>query len=79
MKSYAELWVCKICNQGVAQVARETSTGRLFVVCEECMNEWDDPVLAQGIGAAAFQSHGPYTLVERAEIESSLWAEFLRH
>lgn len=34
---------CPICNQGWVQIVKEKETGNLFLCCEECESEWNNP------------------------------------
>lgn len=78
MKNYAAIGECPICSQGRLIIAREDATGVLYVLCEECESEWSTPQPTPRIGeAAAWNSHGPSTFLEREELEGHPWHQFL--
>ncbi|WP_102410377.1 hypothetical protein [Beduinella massiliensis] len=38
------LGACKLCKQGVLELLKEKETGKIFIICDECMAEWTDPI-----------------------------------
>lgn len=77
MKNYAAIGTCVICGQGRLIIAKERSSGGLFVVCEECESEWASPEASESIDAASRDTHGSYTLLEREEVENHPWSAAL--
>lgn len=41
---------CKICRQGVLEILKEPSTGKLYIHCEECELLWTNPTDALTAG-----------------------------
>lgn len=39
---YKVAW-CPVCNQGWVEIAKEKCSDKLFLLCEECESEWDEP------------------------------------
>ncbi|WP_094229255.1 hypothetical protein [Methanolobus psychrotolerans] len=39
---YKVTW-CPVCNQGWVEIAKDVNSKRLFLLCEECESEWDEP------------------------------------
>ena len=64
---------CPLCGQGRQLVAREDSTKRLFVYCEECEAEWESPSDAKGIELATRDKYGFSTLVTPDELRDHKW------
>jgi hypothetical protein len=64
---------CPVCGQGRQLVARESSTSRLFVYCEECEAEWDSPSDAKEIALATRDRYGPCTLVGIDDLREHQW------
>lgn len=64
---------CPLCGQGRQLVARENSTKRLFVCCEECEAEWDSPSDAKAIELATRDKYGASTLVTIDELREYQW------
>lgn len=38
-----KIGICKICNQGFLEVVRDVQSNKIFICCDECEAEWDDP------------------------------------
>ena len=34
---------CGYCHQGLLEIVMEEKTGHIFICCDECDVEWDDP------------------------------------
>ena len=34
---------CKICKQGLLEIAQDKLTKKIFICCDECEAEWDNP------------------------------------
>lgn len=34
---------CKICKQGLLEVVKDKLTGEIFICCDECEAEWNNP------------------------------------
>lgn len=34
---------CKVCRQGVLEILKDVKEGRIFICCDECLSEWDNP------------------------------------
>ncbi len=77
MKNYAAIGVCPVCSQGRRIIARETSSERLYVMCEECESEWPSPDVSGSLDAATRDVYGASTLLEREDLALHPWREFL--
>jgi hypothetical protein len=77
MKNVAAIGTCKVCGQGRLIVARDETSKSLYVLCEECESEWDNPEQSQRIEEASRDNHGPSTFLERDELEGHPWKVFL--
>ena len=43
MNNQYYIGMCMICHQGMLEIVKEKSSGKLFVVCDECEVEWENP------------------------------------
>ncbi len=77
MKNFAWVGQCPVCGQGRQVIARENDTGKMYVVCEECESEWQNPEDAQAKKPASRDLFGRSTYLTREEIASHPWEEFL--
>lgn len=73
MKNYAAIGTCIICGQGRLIIAKERSSGSLFIVCEECESEWHSPEASKSIDTATRDAHGQYTLLVREDLDDHPW------
>ena len=76
-KNYAVVGLCSICGQGRLIVAREDSSGALYVLCANSEAEWHSPEDMKNIKAATRDIFGRSTLLAREEVEEHPWARFL--
>lgn len=69
---------CPICNQGWQVIIRDTITGKLFVLCEECLSLWINPTDAKTHQKALV---GKNDLIEEIpsheDIEKAGWSRYL--
>ena len=38
--------MCKVCNQGLLEVVKDSVTGKIYICCDECEAEWGTPIEA---------------------------------
>jgi hypothetical protein len=77
MTTYAAVGTCPICSQGRLVIARENSSGVLYVLCEECESEWISPEVSKSIEHANRNVHGLSTILKREDLNEHPWREFL--
>lgn len=77
MKDYAIVGSCAVCGQGRLIVAKECSTGCLYVLCEECESEWESPVDCQKVELATHDERGRSELLEREDVMAHPWNRLL--
>lgn len=75
--NYAWIGVCPVCGQGRQIIARENSSGKLYVLCEDCESEWRSPQDAREVDAASRGTFGESTFLTRDEIANHAWHAFL--
>ncbi len=69
----AYVGVCPYCGQGRQFVARENSTERLFILCEECEAEWDTPSDARDVNLITLDKYGACSFVGVDELREHPW------
>ena len=79
MNDIAVVGFCPICGQGRIFVTRERSSGELFVMCEDCESEWDNPIAANDASAARTSDHGRSDFVTLDEIREHPWFEHVEN
>lgn len=77
MKNYAAIGTCPVCSQGRLIIARDETSGLLYVLCEECESEWATPEQSARIEGATRDCHGRSTLLEREELDGHPWKAYL--
>ena len=67
---------CPICRQGWAQIFKELNSGRLYVCCDECESEWENPyeITAQN---ATRDCYGQSTEPTADEIIQEGWDSYI--
>jgi hypothetical protein len=78
--NYACIGNCPVCSQGEVLIARENSSGCLFLWCEECDSEWRSPsdFRARGLEAACRDAFSRCTVLSREELADHPWREHLQ-
>lgn len=74
---FAVVGHCSVCGQGRQFVARENSTGALFVYCEECEAEWNSPADASQTQMATHGMYTTCTLVRVNELLDHDWFQYI--
>jgi formate dehydrogenase maturation protein FdhE len=77
MKNYAVIGNCPLCGQGRLIIAKDDTTGALYVLCEECESEWESPGQSRSVDTATRDLHGRSTFLEREALDAHPWKEFL--
>lgn len=77
MEDFAWIGNCPICHQGRQIIAKENSTSKMYVVCEECESEWENPQDAIDKKPALRDTYGPSAFFSREEIAHHPWGTYL--
>ena len=77
MPNYASVGQCPTCSQGRQLIARENDTQKLYVVCEECESEWQNPEDARAKRPASRDLFGRSTYLTREDLVGHPWEGFL--
>lgn len=64
---------CPVCGQGRVLVAREKDGRSLFVVCEDCESEWNEPYESHDALVATRDRHTFLHYVEPDELADHPW------
>ncbi|MDL2259149.1 hypothetical protein LJC42_08415 [Eubacteriales bacterium OttesenSCG-928-K08] len=69
---------CRICNQGMLEIVKESNTGLIFVACDECEGEWNNPEDAlKGINGSR-SKYGAVSDITQMEIKQMNWSKYIR-
>ena len=68
---------CSICKQGVLEVVKDLETKNIYVCCDECEAEWDDPKDAIEGKIGSRNRYGRTTNVSYDEILKKKWEKYL--
>jgi hydrogenase maturation factor HypF (carbamoyltransferase family) len=74
---FACVGVCPLCGQGRQVIARENTSGKLYVLCEDCEAEWQNPTDAREIDRASRDTFGISTLLTSADLSDHPWKGFV--
>ena len=75
MYDYNVKW-CPICNQGWVQIVKEIETEVLFLLCEECESEWNNPQEIEKENCTR-DTYGFITTPTYSEIMEKGWQKFI--
>ena len=68
---------CPVCNQGWQVIMKDEGTERLFVLCEECLSVWDNPLEIKMPHKASSATNFMETLPSYKEVEREGWVQYL--
>lgn len=75
-KSY-KIGSCPICLQGILEIEKEISSGKVIICCDECEAEWEQPVDALvGKNGSRFK-YGRTTHATLFDISQLGWEHYL--
>jgi hypothetical protein len=75
--NYAWINQCPVCRQGRVIIAKENSSGRMFLLCEECDSEWKSPAEFLAKQPASRDKFSEATFLARDEVADHPWAAYL--
>lgn len=68
---------CSICKQGMLEIVKEKSSGKLIICCDECEGEWEEPSDAlQGTNGSR-NKYGQTCDVTLNEVSRIGWTHYL--
>ena len=68
---------CLVCHQGMLEIVKEKSTGKIFVSCDECEAEWENPEDALKNIKGTRGKNGVVSGVALNEIQSLNWDKYI--
>ncbi|MFC3883446.1 hypothetical protein ACFOU2_07910 [Bacillus songklensis] len=68
---------CPICSQGWIEIVKDVETKELFVMCNECENEWNHPTNIKASKARTEVSENPVIKPIYEEIKSIGWEKYI--
>lgn len=69
---------CKVCKQGMLEIQKEISTGKIFVCCDECEAEWLNPEDAIKGQNGSRDHFGASSDVSQKEVLDLGWGKYLK-
>jgi hypothetical protein len=76
MNYYKVAW-CPICKQGWVEIVKDVVTNELFVMCDECENEWNHPSDVKSFKARTEINDNRVTIPTDEEIQSVNWENYI--
>ncbi|MEW4286213.1 hypothetical protein [Priestia koreensis] len=68
---------CPICSQGWVEIVKDIETKELYVMCNECENEWDHPLEVKTSKARTEINENLVTIPTIEEIQSVDWGKYI--
>ncbi|MDR7240888.1 hypothetical protein [Neobacillus drentensis] len=68
---------CPICSQGWVEIVKDVETNELFVMCDECENEWNNPTEIKSQKARTEINDNRVTIPTDEEIRSVKWEKYI--
>ena len=76
MSPYTVAW-CPYCDQGNIVILKDSSNGELFLFCEECETEWDDPWAIELGLPIHLEPNGKALIPSMEEMKKKDWAKWI--
>ena len=77
MDKHPAIGSCPICGQGILEIVKERSSGRLLICCDECEAEWVTPQDALAGKNGSRNQYGETTAAGYDEIVKAGWEPYL--
>ncbi|WP_322923214.1 hypothetical protein [Paenibacillus campi] len=68
---------CRICNQGWVVIVKEIGSGDLFVYCNECEAEWENPEQYLANFSNKIFEHNMYKEPEEEDVMHQGWDQYI--
>ncbi|MET3195238.1 hypothetical protein [Bacillus sp. OAE603] len=75
--NYKKVAWCPICEQGWVEIVKDVETNELFVMCDECENEWNQPSEVKSFTARTENNANRVTTPTDEEIKSVNWEKYI--
>jgi len=69
---------CLVCHQGMLEIVKEKISGKVFVACDECEAEWENPENALKKVNGTRGKYGAVSEVDLTEIQALNWDKYLQ-
>ncbi|PWW17063.1 hypothetical protein DFO73_1347 [Cytobacillus oceanisediminis] len=73
---YKVAW-CPICSQGWIEIVKDVETKELFLMCEECLSEWEHPNNVTVKNVISEINDNQVTAPTHKEIRSADWEKYI--
>ncbi len=68
---------CLICKQGYLEIVKEEHSGKMFICCDECEAEWENPEDALQKKNGSRQKYGKIIEPSLEDIQSEGWGKYI--
>jgi uncharacterized Zn ribbon protein len=68
---------CPICSQGWVEIVKDVGTDDLYVLCDECLNEWNHPENIEVSTARTEINDNRVNTPTDEEIRSANWEKYI--
>lgn len=68
---------CKVCGQGILEIVKELDTDKLYVRCDECEAEWDNPADALSNKNGNRNRYGNFEKASYEQVQEKEWLSYL--
>ncbi len=68
---------CPVCHQGILQIVKDGKLEKLYIYCDECEAEWDNPKDAISGVNGSRGKYGKLSLPEYDEIVQLGWNKYI--
>jgi formate dehydrogenase maturation protein FdhE len=68
---------CPICSQGWVEIVKDVETKELYVMCDECENEWNHPEKVEVSKAKTETNDNRVMKPTDEEIRSANWEKYI--
>jgi hypothetical protein len=69
---------CLFCHQGMLEIVKEKTSGKIFVACDECEAEWENPEDALKKVNGTRGKYGAVSGITLNEIQALHWDKYIR-
>lgn len=75
--NYFKVAWCPICEQGWVEIVKDIDTNKLYVLCDECENEWETPMDINKTNAQTEIVNNRVTSPSLEEIKKINWEKYI--
>ena len=76
-KVYKVGW-CPLCDQGWVIIVKDILTSAIYLCCDECETQWENPYAISEMDCLPFNTYGRYEIATENDLNTMGWSEFLK-